>query len=688
MLVSMKKPINPSLAADIRRGRALRSRGGTNDRSSASAAGLPDGWQEATTADGKPYYFSNQGETSWTRPTGGKTALAVKPRPVVPNLESLGKLPQGWRMVTSEDGKVYYYHKKSGECSWTPPPPDGGAPPKPNMAETWRRTKQQAAVRVFRAKASSDGEMEAMYERLVQLDALVHAIKASMEAHTAALVEMLWSGEELSQKLADYTNEPGSKCAESASQAARLWKDLRRGATRSLEQQLTAKVTQPVNEYLGEIEGIKQMRAEYVKRTMDYDYYRRKVTELNSKPQRDMVKVERNTEKLAISERAYTAISVELKARLAALLQERWDFISYPQLHLMDFHQQFFTTLAGTVQPLSAYTSQSNLLNAEARCFARATLKTELLAKPPDGMPPTGPPPGGHFAAAPPPGPPGGAYQAASPFSPRGPPPPGPPGGPPGPPSSPPRMPPGPPPGMPLGMPPASGMPPGPPPGMPLGMPPASGPPPGMPPGMPPGPRPGMPPASGMPPGPPPGMPPGMPPASGMPPGPPPGMPPASGMPPGPPPGMPPASGMPPGPPPGMPPASGMPPGSPRGIAPGGSSPPPPPPGAPAGGMAGGSLLAMVGARPPPPPPGGGGGGTASAAAPRPPPPLPKPAMPPRAPQGTHRAVSDYAATDSRMISMAKGEVLIKEKEESGWYFGTNARGDKGYFPASYVEPI
>jgi hypothetical protein len=37
---------------------------------------------------------------------------------------------------------------------------------------------------------------------------------------------------------------------------------------------------------------------------------------------------------------------------------------------------------------------------------------------------------------------------------------------------------------------------------------------------------------------------------------------------------------------------------------------------------------------------------------------------------------------------MAAGEVMVKEKEEGGWFFGTNSRGDTGYFPASYCEPM
>ena len=37
---------------------------------------------------------------------------------------------------------------------------------------------------------------------------------------------------------------------------------------------------------------------------------------------------------------------------------------------------------------------------------------------------------------------------------------------------------------------------------------------------------------------------------------------------------------------------------------------------------------------------------------------------------------------------MSVGELMIKEKDEGGWYFGKNSRGEQGFFPASYVEPV
>ena len=128
------------------------------------------------------------------------------------------------------------------------------------------------------------------------------------------------------------------------------------------------------------------------------------------------------------------------------------------------------------------------------------------------------------------------------------------------------------------------------------------------------------------------------------------------------------------------PPGAGYPPPPPGGPNPGGGTrPPPPPPGAPPGG---GVAAGIGGYGGPPPPPGG---------RPRPPPPPgapPGPPAPPPAPKGVRmRALGDYTASDARMISFSAGEVMIKEKEEGGWFYGSNSRGQQGFFPASYVEP-
>lgn len=78
--------------------------------------GLPEGWTELKTQDGKniTYYFhAASGKSSWTKPGGA--AAAAQPKP--------GDLAPGWREVRTTDGtnKVYYYNDKTGKSSWTKP---------------------------------------------------------------------------------------------------------------------------------------------------------------------------------------------------------------------------------------------------------------------------------------------------------------------------------------------------------------------------------------------------------------------------------------------------------------------------------------------------------------------------------------------------------------------------------------
>ena len=171
------------------------------------------------------------------------------------------------------------------------------------------------------------------------------------------------------------------------------------------------------------------------------------------------------------------------------------------------------------------------------------------------------------------------------------------------------------------------------------------------------------------------------------------------GAPPGAPPGGPPA---PYGPPPGGPPPGGPPPGGPPVPSPVGrpAGYPPPPPGGPppaAGGPPGGAAASLYGGAygvpVPMPARGSSGEGVPPPPAGRPPPPPgrppppPAPPPPPPAQKGERlRALGDYTATDPRMISFSAGEVMLKEREEGGWFFGSNSRGDQGFFPANYVE--
>jgi hypothetical protein len=52
-----------------------------------------------------------------------------------------------------------------------------------------------------------------------------------------------------------------------------------------------------------------------------------------------------------------------------------------------------------------------------------------------------------------------------------------------------------------------------------------------------------------------------------------------------------------------------------------------------------------------------------------------------------YKAVTDYAATDQRMLALKKGDTLTKEREEDGWFFGHNERGQSGYFPYAQRLP-
>ena len=189
----MKRAPPADLSRDIRRGRALRSGGHTDDRRRRGRAGA--GVEGDNGPDGRTYYFNDKGETSWEKPVDPsaatssraeskpkKGAIVAAVKPVIPGVAGLGKLPQGWRMLTGEDGRSYYYNKKTGETSWDPPPPDasgdgggegeGGKEALGNMIKDgWRRTKQTAAVKV-QGKGTTethDPELEASYERVLQV---------------------------------------------------------------------------------------------------------------------------------------------------------------------------------------------------------------------------------------------------------------------------------------------------------------------------------------------------------------------------------------------------------------------------------------------------------------------------------------------------------------------------------------
>jgi len=248
MLAVMKRPPLPkTLQRDIRNGFALRPTR-SDDRSSGRPSGLLPGWQEAKAPDGRTYYHHENGEVRWDRPAAPDaqsgssrpsiptTAVVVAAKPVIPGVPGLAKLPMGWRMITGADGKPYYFNKKTGETSWTPPPPTSESETKDVtetlndakevMKEGWRRAKQVAAVKVFKATTTDDPELDKMYSQVLQVEMQMTAIKTATEAHLASLVEMCWSAEQLAARFSDYMSEPQTVGHAPAAQAAGVWKEL------------------------------------------------------------------------------------------------------------------------------------------------------------------------------------------------------------------------------------------------------------------------------------------------------------------------------------------------------------------------------------------------------------------------------------------------------------------------------
>jgi len=51
-----------------------------------------------------------------------------------------------------------------------------------------------------------------------------------------------------------------------------------------------------------------------------------------------------------------------------------------------------------------------------------------------------------------------------------------------------------------------------------------------------------------------------------------------------------------------------------------------------------------------------------------------------------YTALYDYEAEDETELTIKEGEILHVISETDGWYFGTNAQGQKGNFPSNFVE--
>jgi len=52
------------------------------------------------------------------------------------------------------------------------------------------------------------------------------------------------------------------------------------------------------------------------------------------------------------------------------------------------------------------------------------------------------------------------------------------------------------------------------------------------------------------------------------------------------------------------------------------------------------------------------------------------------------QALYDYEAEDDTELSIKEREILHVISETDGWYFGTNAQGQKGNFPSNFVERL
>ena len=227
MLSTIKRGLPGALQRDIRNGRALSSSQHQSNDRSGLPSGLPAGWSEAFTPEGKAYYFHTaSGETRWEKPAGAAdvsdaapppsggqpkapTTAIVAKKPVIPVAPGVGKLPRGWRMIEGADGKAYYFNKKTGETSWEPPPPDGEddadrknagemvSDAKEKVVAGFRRARQHAAVKVFKAASTDDPELDSQYDQVLQVELQISGIKKAIEAYLASLVEMCWSAEQL-----------------------------------------------------------------------------------------------------------------------------------------------------------------------------------------------------------------------------------------------------------------------------------------------------------------------------------------------------------------------------------------------------------------------------------------------------------------------------------------------------------
>jgi E3 ubiquitin-protein ligase NEDD4 len=102
---------------------------------------LPQGWEERSTSDGRPYFVDhNNRTTTWNDPR-----LAVpNVVPAVSNSNtqtalSLGALPSGWEMRMTSSGRIYFVDHNTRTTSWDDPRLPSNDPTAPQYKRDYRR---------------------------------------------------------------------------------------------------------------------------------------------------------------------------------------------------------------------------------------------------------------------------------------------------------------------------------------------------------------------------------------------------------------------------------------------------------------------------------------------------------------------------------------------------------------------
>ena len=79
---------------------------------------LPAGWEFATNEDGREYFYHrSSGNVTWTKPPSD----AGENAPPMASVDSEAPLLPGWEPVEAEDGRTYYWNVDSDDITWTRP---------------------------------------------------------------------------------------------------------------------------------------------------------------------------------------------------------------------------------------------------------------------------------------------------------------------------------------------------------------------------------------------------------------------------------------------------------------------------------------------------------------------------------------------------------------------------------------